>query len=77
MEGKDVWVGVKMCVCICLTLIARRYNIREFRISENNPDVLMKYRVARVCGPDTRKPRPLRDRYSCQKGAPPPAAANC
>ena len=41
MEGESVWVRVKLCVCICLTLIARRYNIREFIISEKNPDVLM------------------------------------
>ena len=27
---------------------------------------------ARICGPDTRKPRPLRDVASWQKGAPPP-----
>ena len=30
-----------VCVCICLTLIARRYNIREFRIRIKNPDVLI------------------------------------
>ena len=50
-----------VCVCICLTLIARRYNIREFRIRIKNPDVLIEYRGARICGPDTKKPRPLRD----------------
>ena len=61
-----------VCVCICLTLITRRYNIREFRIRIKNPDVLIEYRGARICGPDTRKPRPLRDVASWQKEATPP-----
>ena len=41
VQGEGAWVRVKLCVCISLTPITRRYNIREFIISEKNPDVLM------------------------------------